>query len=232
MAIVFLDRCLQPHSDQLQHRPIDDPHPKAFHQLVLRYRVKVPLQVRIKHCRQSLFEVLAYLARASWAERLGRNPYEQSMKSASKIGSMISSTAVCTTRSRIVGMPSGRWRPSGLGMYTRRTADGAVLLALEAFMDLLHKTLCSTLTGFDLLEGNAIHTAFAFLGSGDPVGAGQYVAPIDPIIQGVKPELRLLLRLQVKLLSQRREFLRQPDRLYVCRLPHINIDDSTVPVVP
>ena len=51
-------------------------------------------------------------------------PEEQSRKSASKIGSSTSSAAVCTTRSRTVGMPSGRSRPSGLGMYTRRTGCG------------------------------------------------------------------------------------------------------------
>ena len=90
-------------------------------------------------------------------------------------------------------------------------------------MDLLHKALCAALTGFDLLESDAVHTAFAVFGSGDPIGAGQYVTPIDPIIQGVKPKLRLLLRFKVKLLSQRREFLRQSDRLYVCRLPHVYI---------
>src|SRR6266480_1761326 len=31
---------------------------------------------------------------------------------------------VCTTRSRIVGMPSGRSPPSGFGMDTRRTGSG------------------------------------------------------------------------------------------------------------
>ena len=45
-----------------------------------------------------------------------RNPYELSTKSASKIGSKTSSTAICTIRSLTVGMPSGRCRPSGLGM--------------------------------------------------------------------------------------------------------------------
>jgi hypothetical protein len=30
--------------------------------------------------------------------------------------------ALCTTRSLIVGIPSGRWLPSGWGIQTRRTA--------------------------------------------------------------------------------------------------------------
>jgi hypothetical protein len=37
-------------------------------------------------------------------------------RSASKIGSSTSMAEVCTTRSRIVGMPNGLCFPSGLGM--------------------------------------------------------------------------------------------------------------------
>src|SRR5690606_22569748 len=40
-------------------------------------------------------------------------------------------------------------------------------------------------------------------------GCLEYVEPVDPIIQGVESELRLPLRLQVELLSQREEFLGQ-----------------------
>ena len=34
-AIVLFDRCFKPHSNQLQHRPIDNPHSQAFHQLIV-----------------------------------------------------------------------------------------------------------------------------------------------------------------------------------------------------
>src|SRR5437899_4601992 len=37
----------------------------------------------------------------------------------------------------------------------------------------------------------------------------QHIAPVDPVIQHVEPELRLLLGLLVQLLSQQREFIRQ-----------------------
>ena len=60
------------------------------------------------------------------------------------------------------------------------------------------------------------------LGTGDSVGAGQYVTPIDPVIQSVKPKLRLLLHLAVELLSQRGELLRQLDGLHVGRGPHVD----------
>src|SRR4029077_3007405 len=45
-------------------------------------------------------------------------------KSASKIGSSNSLAAVCTTRSRMVGIPSGRSPPPGFGVVPRRTACG------------------------------------------------------------------------------------------------------------
>ncbi len=45
-------------------------------------------------------------------------------KSASNIGSMMSLAAICATRSRIVGIPSGRKLPSALGIMTRRTGLG------------------------------------------------------------------------------------------------------------
>ena len=45
---------------------------------------------------------------ASSAARLGRNPSEQGSMSASKIGSSTIFTAACTTRSRTLGIDSGR----------------------------------------------------------------------------------------------------------------------------
>lgn len=60
---------------------------------------------------------------AMCAPRPGRNPYEQSRKSCSKIGSSAISTARCRTLSSSVGMPSGLVFPAlpGFGMCTRRT---------------------------------------------------------------------------------------------------------------
>jgi len=63
---------------------------------------------------------------AMWAERLGRNPKLDAKKSASNTGSSTIFAAAITTRSRTVGMPSGRVCPGlpGLGIYTRRNAFG------------------------------------------------------------------------------------------------------------
>jgi hypothetical protein len=63
---------------------------------------------------------------AWWADRFGRNPKLTGRKSASKIGSRTNLAAVMTTRSRTVGIPSGRVWPGlpGLGMCTRRNGWG------------------------------------------------------------------------------------------------------------
>ena len=58
------------------------------------------------------------------AERFGRNPKLQGRKSASNMGSRTIFVACWPTRSLTVGMPSGRIRPSGFGISTRRTGAG------------------------------------------------------------------------------------------------------------
>ncbi len=58
---------------------------------------------------------------ASCARRFARYAYCSGCRSASKIGSRTSTAAVCTTRSRIVGMPSGLRPPFAFGIHTRRT---------------------------------------------------------------------------------------------------------------
>ena len=61
---------------------------------------------------------------ASVAERFGRNPKLAGRKSASNIGSRTILAACWHTLSLTVGMPSGRVRPSGFGISTRRTGAG------------------------------------------------------------------------------------------------------------
>ena len=72
--------------------------------------------------------------KASCAERLGRNPKEQSSMSASKIGSSTILAAACTIRSRTVGIDSGRRSLlPGLGMNTRRAANGRYVPSLRSW---------------------------------------------------------------------------------------------------
>jgi hypothetical protein len=61
---------------------------------------------------------------ASWARRLGRNPYEHGWKSASKMGSSTALRLAWTTRSATVGIPSWRSLPPAFGIITCRTSRG------------------------------------------------------------------------------------------------------------
>jgi len=87
--------------------------------------VEIPLDVRIHHPgvpfpKQSLHP-LDGLPRS----RPVRNPYECSAKPISKIGSITLSNVACTTRSRTVGIPNGRFsRLPGFSIQTRFTAEG------------------------------------------------------------------------------------------------------------
>jgi hypothetical protein len=72
---------------------------------------------------QPKFSHFAMASEASLALRLGRNPKEVGRNCASKIGSMSSRQACCTTRSFTVGIDNGLVLPGlpGLGIWTRRT---------------------------------------------------------------------------------------------------------------
>ena len=58
----------------------------------------------------------------------------------------------------------------------------------------------------DLLDRYAVHAGRALVGAHPFPCLFQHIAPIDPVVQRVKPELRFLLRLLIEFLSQQREF--------------------------
>jgi hypothetical protein len=130
-VVVFADnRGFEPLFDEAQNAPIDNALGHHDQQLGVRDAVEVFRQVRIYDVGvtgpQRVGDVVHGIMR-----RLPRpkrfttaklvNPYECAQKSASKIGSMTSFTAICATRSRNVGIPSGRRLPSAFGIITRRT---------------------------------------------------------------------------------------------------------------
>src|SRR6202142_225375 len=89
-----------------------------------------------------------------------------------------------------------RLRPVGIGS--------------QGFLDLSNKPAHARFLRFPLFDRNAVHARCAPIGAHPPPSLFQCVPPIDPVVQSVKPELRLLLRLLMQLLSQQREFLRPP----------------------
>jgi len=97
-----------------------------------------------------------------------------------------------------------------------------VCLSSEALLNFIQKSFNAAGTTFNIIESNTVDAGCTFVGPSNLIGTAQHISPIDTIIQHVKSELRLQLRLPVKLLSQSSEFCWQPDFLDVSTLPHIN----------
>ena len=81
--------------------------------------------------------------------------------------------------------------------------------AAQRFLEILQKSLHPARPRFDRFDRHAIHAGRPLVGSHPFPGRLQRVPPIDPVVQSVEPELRLLLGFLAQLLSQTREFLRQ-----------------------
>ena len=115
-AVLFHNRTLKPLPDQFQDTPVGYAPLELYHQLLMGNAVKVARKIRIIHLLPPEFEIAADLVEGSVGAPLGRKPWEQSRKSASKIGSRIRSTAACTILSLTHGMPRGRRLPFALVM--------------------------------------------------------------------------------------------------------------------
>jgi hypothetical protein len=79
----------------------------------------------------------------------------------------------------------------------------------QRFLDLIQKPLHTGFRRFDLFDLHAVHPRRALVGSHPLPCRFQHIAPVDPVIQHIKPKLRLLLGLLTQLLSQQREFIWQ-----------------------
>ena len=122
------------------------------------------------------------------ALRFGRNPYDEARKSASKMGSSTSVAAICATRSRTVGMPSGRCRPSAFGMYRRRTGCGRYVPARSAAPSSSSRRstpYCSTSASVIAIDARR-----AAVPLHPPPRLLEDVTPPDPIHQGMEAALR------------------------------------------
>src|ERR1035438_4979516 len=80
-------------------------------------------------------------------------------------------------------------------------------LGAQRFLKLLQESLYTGFRRFDLFDLYAVHPGRTLVGSHPFPCRFQHIAPINPVVQSVKPELRLLLGLLTQLLSQQREFV-------------------------
>src|SRR5262245_63546853 len=109
----------------------------------------------------------------------------------------------------MVGMPSGRSPPSGLGIITRRTGSGRyVLEAKSSRRPASHaSTPCSSISA-KLIPSTP---GAARIAAGQPVGVAQDVLPADLVVEHIEAEGGLRLRLAIELP------LKAPDLLRCCQ---------------
>src|SRR5690606_10426506 len=88
--------------------------------------------------------------------------------------------------------------------HSLRSIAFASQLVVKSVQILVHSVT------FDVIEAYTINAGTPTVGPYQSPGQAQDIAPIDAVIQGVKPKLRLLLGLLVQLLPQRSNFHRQP----------------------
>src|SRR5712691_1994093 len=86
----------------------------------------------------------------------------------------------------------------------RRIGFGA-----QRVLNLIQESLHTGFRRFHLFDLYAVHPGRALVGSHPFPCRFQHIAPIDPVLQHIKPELRFLLGLLTQLLPQQREFIWQ-----------------------
>ncbi len=130
---------------------------------------------------------------AIWAERFGRNPKLDARKSASNTGSRTIFAAAITTRSRTVGIPSGRVWPGrpGLGICTRRNGWGRYDPALSSRGELIEERPHPG--PLDGVDADAIDARGAPVGTHVAPRPPHHVAAGDLVKQGVESTLGILL---------------------------------------
>src|SRR6266568_2105002 len=205
----FNHRRFQPHSDQPQHAPICYSHSQTCHQPLVWDRIKVAFQVRVIYRLIPGLHMPAYLLKRLMRTASGAKPVRAIFK-------------VCFEdrlqyehRRRLhysVAHPRNAQRPE---LPVRlRYPDASyrcwlVGLRAKRFVYFIHQRFCSIFGLFDLFDRLAVDSGRAPVLSHYLPRRHQHIAPIDPVIQHIKPELRFLLCLLAQLLSQKRNFLRQ-----------------------
>src|SRR5712692_1133817 len=134
--------------------------------------------------------------------------------SASKIGCKISMAAVCTTRSRIVGIPSGRSPPPRLRnqhpphwLWTVRLSSQPLLHCGQPSLPPL---------SLDVLERHPVHARRPAVLLAERIGVSEDVRPIHLVVEQVETIRRILLGLGVQRL------LESPELRWSCQA-HANL---------
>jgi len=82
-------------------------------------------------------------------------------------------------------------------------------LGAQRLLNIIQESLDASFRRFDPFDLHAVHPRRALIGSHPRPCRLQHIAPVDPVVPHIEPELRLLLGLLTQLLSQQREFIWQ-----------------------
>ena len=205
-------RCFQPQANQFQHRAITDPHAQASHQLVVRDRIEVPLQVGVVH-----FPIARRQVRANRFQRLmGRTLRSESIGTIQEI--RLEDRLQNQQRRRLHHAVFHRRdaQRTQLAVSLRnvhpphrlRSVAFLLQLLLQFDQEIDKSRSLVVAAANDLLNRHAIDAGCSSVFRYLVPRRHQRVPPIDPIIQSVESKLRFLLGLLAQLVSQKREFRR------------------------
>src|SRR5712691_841001 len=199
-------RRFKPHPNQLKHRSIDHPHPYARHKPLMRDRIKVALKIGVIHRLIPGSYVTAYLFKRLVRISLRAKPIATVLKV--RLKDRLQYQQICRLH-----YPVAYRRDSQRPFPPVRFVDvdapyclGLIGLGPKLLVKPVYQTLGSSGGFLDGLNTHAVKPGFSPIRSNLLPGRPKHVLPIDPVIQRVKPKLRLRLGLLTKLMSQKRKF--------------------------
>src|SRR5262245_9131498 len=200
------DRRLKPHTNQLQHRPIRHTHPQARQKPLMGNRIKVALKIRVVHRLIPSLQVAAYLFKRLVRISVGAKPIGTVLKVRLK-------DRLQDQQTRRLHYPVGYRRDSQWPLSPVRFINvdapyrlGLIALGAKLLMKSANQALGSAGGFLDCLDTDAVKPGCSTIRSHFLPGRPKHIAPIDPVIQCIKPKLRLRLGLLTKLMSQKRKF--------------------------
>ena len=203
------NRCFQPHPYQLQYRPVTDPHPETRQQLLMGYRIKVPLQVSVIYFCKPLVQVSSYRIQGlMWAPSRAKTirdlkkvrfEYRFQYQQASRLHNPVDHRR----------NPQGSLATIGLGDTHPEYRIRTVALAAKRVLHLIQKGFCPSCRLLNRFKRHPIYPRGTAIRPGQVPRRFQNISTVYPVIQRIQPELRLLLGLLGKFLPQSRELGRK-----------------------
>lgn len=207
-------RSLEPHAYQLQHGAVSYPLLHARHKAVVRDAVEVPFQVGIVDggvtCRQVPLDRLKRISsRATRSETVGTR---QEIRLEDRLQNQLRGGLDQTITHG--GNAQGAFSAAGLGDAHPPHRSRPVAPRLQGLSYSVQEGVDAPWGGDHILDVHTVHARRSVVGGDLIPGSLEHVVPVYAVIQRVKPVVRLLLRLDVELLPQSEDLLRQTPAIH------------------